>query len=87
MQTYALLTRHPSQETSPSFGISQREGLVADSIRILQPEVQWVANYAVPSPWDYIDLFQAPDMQTAMKVSDLVRSCSGAHTEIWPDTA
>jgi len=43
-----------------------------------------VANYAVLGPWDYIDVFQAPDMATAMKLSSLVRYHGGAHTEVWP---
>jgi len=84
MQTYVLLTRLLSEETNPSFSISQKERLVAENIRKLLPEVKWVANYAVLGPWDYIDLFEAPDMRTAMKMSSLVRYYGGAHTEVWP---
>lgn len=87
METYILLTRLLSEETNPTFSISHKERLVTDNIRALLPDVEWTANYAILGPWDYIDIFRAPDMQTAMKVSSLVRYYGGAHTEVWPALA
>lgn len=84
MPKYILLTRLLSEETHPTFSISQKERLVADSVRKILPEVEWEANYAIFGPWDYVDIFHAPDMKTAMKVSSLVRYYGGAHTEVWP---
>jgi hypothetical protein len=35
--------------------------------------VTWRANYAVLGPYDYLDIFETPDIEAAMKVSTIVR--------------
>ncbi len=48
--------------------------------------VRWIANYAVLGPCDYLDIFEAPDSDTATKVALLVRSFGHATTETWVAT-
>jgi uncharacterized protein with GYD domain len=84
MPTFVMLTRLVSEEVNPSFKIQQRERDVVEKVRKYLPKVTWVSDFAVLGPWDYLDIFTAPDLETAMQVSSLVRYYGGAHTEVWP---
>jgi uncharacterized protein with GYD domain len=57
-----------------------------EQVRSECPGVEWVGNYAILGPWDYLDIFRAPDIETAMKVATLIRTFGHAQTEVWPGT-
>jgi uncharacterized protein with GYD domain len=46
-------------------------------------QVKWVANYAILGPYDYLDIFEAPDETTAAKVVMIIRSYGHGQTETW----
>jgi uncharacterized protein with GYD domain len=86
MQTFIMLTRlAPSQMPSPG-ALEELERKVADHIRVDCAGIQWIGSYAVLGPYDYLDIFHAPDFDAAAKVSAIVRSYGHAHTEIWAAT-
>lgn len=87
MQTFIMLTRLISEEVSPSFAIRGKEMKIKEKVGQYCPEVVWVCDYAILGPWDYLDVFQAPDMGAALKTSALVRYYGGCHTELWPAVA
>ena len=47
-------------------------------INQLCPDVKFLAHYALLGYWDYMDIYEAPDEETAAKVSMLSRA-HGAH--------
>lgn len=83
MATFVMLTRltHGALVSPSSLENLERE--VMERIRAECPGVEWVASYAVLGPYDYIDVFKAPDQDAAMKVATVLRTFGHAQTEIW----
>ena len=86
MQSFAMLTRLAPDALKSPATIELLEHRVVAEIRRCCPTVKWIGNYAVMGPWDYLDLFQAPDLDEATKVAALVRSFGHAQIELWPLT-
>lgn len=83
MATFAMLTRlSPGSLVSPDL-VTKLNRKVERRIKQECPAVKWRANYAVLGPCDYLDIFEAPDNDTATKVALLVRSFGHATTETW----
>ena len=51
------------------------------------PEVKWIAHYALLGPYDFMDIYEAPNDECAHKVSLLSRSSGATSAESWPAIA
>ena len=88
MQTFILLTRlaHGSLSSPDALEKLERHIKVRLTEEFGEGGVEWIANYAVLGPYDYVDIFRAPDIEAAMKISTIIRTFGHAHTEVWPAT-
>ena len=48
------------------------------------PEVTWIAHYALLGPYDFMDIYEAPDVETAQRVSLISRAEGALSAESWP---
>lgn len=86
MATFIMLTRITPQSIQSPKALEELERKAMERIRTECPKVEWVHNFAVLGPCDYLDVFRAPDTETAFKVSTLIRTIGHAYTEVWPAT-
>lgn len=47
------------------------------------PDVKWVGHYALMGRFDFLDIYEAPDIETAHMVSLLSRSSGAISAESW----
>jgi len=48
------------------------------------PEVKWIAHYSLLGPYDFMDLYEAPNEEVAAKVSLLTQAGGAIQAESWP---
>jgi uncharacterized protein with GYD domain len=87
MAQYVVLTRVAPEAVQKPEGLLDLEKQVKERVASECPDVRWTANLAVMGPYDYLDIFEAPDNETAMRVSTIIRSVGNATTELWPVTS
>lgn len=83
MGAYVMATRLQAGAVQSPKSLETLEKKVMERIRSECPQVEWIHNYAILGPWDYLDVFHAPNETDAFKVATIIRSFGHAHTEIW----
>jgi uncharacterized protein with GYD domain len=86
MPLFIILTRLSANAIQSPRTLEDLEKKVLERIRSECPQVEWVHNFVVLGPYDYLDVLRAPNMETAFKVSTIIRSFGHAHTEVWAAT-
>jgi uncharacterized protein with GYD domain len=86
MQTFIMLTRLTPEVLRTPASMEELEKRAVDHIAQECPSVKWLHSYVLLGPYDYLDIFKAPDMETALKVSAMIRTFGRAHSEIWGAT-
>jgi uncharacterized protein with GYD domain len=83
MQIFVLLTRLSPEALRSPVAMEDFEKRAVGHIEKECPDVKWLHSYALLGPYDYLDIFTAPDITAAVKVSAIIRSFGRAHSEIW----
>jgi len=83
MQTYVLMTKL-SPEVSKRMKERKDQGRrFMDQVKQKCPDVKFVAHYALLGTYDFLDIYEAPDAETAAKVSMISLANGALHAESW----
>ena len=81
MQTYILLTKL-SPEVSMKMKDREKLGHTwLDQVKAKCPDVKFLSHYAILGQYDFIDIYEAPDAETAAKVSMISQANGAFHAE------
>lgn len=87
MPTYVLMTKLSSGGLHDPQGRKRAGQEWKRKVEQACPGIRWIAHYALLGPYDFIDLYDAPDQETAFKVSLLSRELGAVSAESWPAIA
>jgi uncharacterized protein with GYD domain len=84
MATYILMTKLSAE----GLGAPQKREAIGRSwfeeVKAKCPEVHWVEHFALLGPFDFMDIFEAPNEEVAAKVSVITMSHGAVKAETWP---
>jgi uncharacterized protein with GYD domain len=86
MNTFIMLTRVSPEAMRSPHAVETLERQAMNAVRAECPQVEWLHSWVLLGPYDYLDVFRAPDVETATKVATLVRIAGHATTEVWAAT-
>ncbi len=83
MKTFVLMTKLAPEVSRriEDRAAQGREWL--EQVRQKCPEVRFVAHYALLGPYDFLDIYEAPDEETAAKVSMISLKNGAFSAESW----
>jgi len=83
MATYILMTKlGPGQIED----LKQREEIGREwhqRIKAACPGIKFISHYALLGSFDFMDIFEAPDEETAAKVSFITQAMGAVNAESW----
>ena len=83
MQTFILMTKLSPEESKHVKERAELGRAWLDQVRKKCPEVKFIAHYALLGPYDFLDIYEAPDEETAAKVSWITLSQGAVTAESW----
>ena len=84
MKTFILMTKLSPEVASQVKNRAQLGRAWLDQVKTKCPEVKFVAHYALLGDYDFLDIYEAPDEETAAKVSLISLSNGAFASESWP---
>jgi uncharacterized protein with GYD domain len=84
MATYVLLTKLSTEGLGTLKKRNQIGKKWLEDVKKKCPEVKWIDHYALLGPFDFMDIYEAPNEEVAMKVSMLTMSKGAVKAESWP---
>ena len=83
MKTFVLMTKLSPEISKQMKNRAMLGRAWLDQVREKCPEVKFIGHYALLGPYDFLDIYEAPDEEIAAKVS-MISSANGAlSAESW----
>jgi uncharacterized protein with GYD domain len=83
MQTFVLMTKL-APDSSKHINDQAKQGrLWLEKVNEKCPGVNFIAHYALLGPYDFLDIYEAPDEETAAKVSLISLQSGASQAESW----
>ena len=83
MPMFALMTRLAPGALHDAEGRRRTGKEWLQKVKATCPAVRWTAHYAILGPYDFMDIYEAPDAETAHTVSILSRAGGAVSVESW----
>ncbi len=83
MPVFVLMTKLAPENMRDATGRKAGGREWMQKVKTTCPDVKWLAHYALLGPYDYMDLYEAPDDATAHVVSMISRSEGAVTAESW----
>jgi uncharacterized protein with GYD domain len=83
MATYILLTKLSSEALG---NLRKREAIGRkwfEAVKTKCPDVKWIEHFALLGPFDFMDIYEAPNEEVAAKVSMITMSKGAVKAETW----
>ena len=84
MALYVLMTKLTPEISAD---LKKREAIGKEwkkKVDKLCPDVKWKAHYALLGPYDFMDIYEAENAESAAKVSMITRANGALAVETWP---
>ena len=83
MATYVLLTKLSSQSLGAPDNRENIGRQWLEEVKAKCPEVKWLEHFALLGPFDFMDIYEAPDEGIAAKVAMITMSKGAVKCESW----
>ena len=82
--TYVLMTKLSASSLRDPRGLRDAGREWMARVKELCPDLRWRSHYALIGPFDFMDVYDAPDEAAAFRVALLSRELGAARAESWP---
>ena len=84
MPTFVMLTRVSPDAVKTPEKLAELEHHAVHRLRKTCGQIEWLNNFALMGRYDYLDIFTAPDLDTAFRISAGMRTLGHASVEVFP---
>ncbi|RMG64558.1 MAG: GYD domain-containing protein [Calditrichaeota bacterium] len=83
MPTFVLMTKLAPEAARQMRARAELGRDWLDQVKKKCPQVRFLAHYALLGPYDFLDIYEAPDEETAAKVSMISMANGALQAESW----